>query len=108
MNKEQRQKFEFLVGALEPENIYEDGMISDDEGDLKYEQLMEQWRLVEKELGRKVTEAEIWKHSESGTYFFEDETDKHSTYDPNRIIRFDLRDDKWLTMKEEEAKHNVD
>ena len=102
MNKEQRQKFEFLVGALEPENIYEDGEISVEEGDLKYEQLMKQWRLVEKELGRKVTEDEIWKHSESGTYFFEDETDKHSTYDPNRIIRFDLRDDKWLTMKDVE------
>ena len=44
MNKEQRQKFEFLVGALEPENIYEDGEISVEEGNLKYEQLMKQWR----------------------------------------------------------------
>ena len=102
MNKEQRQKFEFLVGELSPENLHEDGEISNRQAYQKEKKLMKQWRLVEKELGRKVTEDEIWKHSESGTYFFEDETDKHSTYDPNRIIRFDLRDDKWLTMKDVE------
>ena len=102
MNKEQRQKFEFLVGELSPENLHEDGEISNRQAYQKEKKLMKQWRLVEKELGRKVTEDEIWKHSESGTYFFEDETDKHSTYDPNRIIRFDLQDNKWLTMKDVE------
>ena len=90
---QQKQKFLCLVDALSPENLYEDGMISDADGDLKYEQLMKQWRLLEKEIEREVTEEEIWEQLAFTDLYIDDN-------DLDAIVRFDLRKNKWLTRKD--------
>ena len=90
---QQKQKFLCLVEALSPENLYEDGMISDADGDLKYEQLMKQWRLLEKEIEREVTEEEIWEQLAFTDLYIDDN-------DLDAIVRFDLRKNKWLIRKD--------
>lgn len=100
MNKEQVQKFRILVGALSPENLYQDGELTNREALRNEKRLRKEWKLVEKEVGRKVTEDEIWFPNGDTTYYFEDETDEWATYDPKKIVRFDLYEKKWLTMKE--------
>ena len=88
-----RQRYLDLILNPTPENLYEDGMISDADGDLKYEQLMKQWRLLEKEIEREVTEEEIWEQLAFTDLYIDDN-------DLDAIVRFDLRKNKWLTRKD--------
>lgn len=57
-------KFFALSCALSPENLHCDGEISVAEANRKYNRLMKDWRALEREAGRKVTEDELW----SATY----------------------------------------
>ncbi len=90
---QQKQKFLCLVEALSPENLHEDGEISNRQADQKEKKLMKQWRLLEKEIRREVTEEEIWEQLWDKELYKEDN-------DPDAIVRFDLRKNKWLTHKD--------
>ena len=61
MTEAQKSKFNYLACRLSPENLHCDGEISKAEAQRKYRILMKQWRELEKEVGRKVTEEEIWE-----------------------------------------------
>lgn len=54
--------FESLECELSPENLHCDGEISHEEAQLKYNDLMDQWEALERELGRKVVEGEGWDY----------------------------------------------
>ena len=60
MTKEQHSKFLQLASALSPENLHCDGEISRAEAKRKWVRLMKQWRGLEKEVGRTVSEDEVW------------------------------------------------
>ena len=60
MNKEQHSKFLRLACELSPENLHCDGEISRAEAKRKWVRLMKQWRVLEKEVGRTVSEDEVW------------------------------------------------
>tara|TARA_R100000750_G_scaffold31445_1_gene20113 strand:- start:137 stop:412 length:276 start_codon:yes stop_codon:yes gene_type:complete len=85
MNKEHLQKFRVLVGELSPENLHEDGEISNWQANRKEKKLLKQWNRLEKDVGRKVTEDEIWNG------WYEDDFS-----DPNKI-RFDFYVNEWTT-----------
>ena len=91
---QQKQKFLCLIEALSPENLHEDGEISNRQADQKEKKLMKQWRLLEKEIRREVTEEEIWEQLAFTDLDIDDN-------DPDAIVRFDLRQNKWTTAKEE-------
>lgn len=55
------QRFLSLSCQLSPENLHCDGEISVAEANRKYRRLMTQWRQAEAELGRPVTEDEVWR-----------------------------------------------
>ena len=61
MGKEQLHKFFDLVGELSPENLHEDGEISIRQARQKERRLLRQWNTLENEIGRRVTEEEVWK-----------------------------------------------
>ena len=61
MGKEQLHKFFDLVGELSPENLHEDGEISIRQARQKERRLLRQWNTLENEVGRRVTEEEVWK-----------------------------------------------
>lgn len=54
------QQFFSLSCQLSPENLHCDGEISPAEAQRKYVRLMKQWRALEAEAGRAVTEDELW------------------------------------------------
>jgi len=54
------QQFMNLVCALSPENLHCDGEISVAAANRKYRSLMRAWRALEAQLGRKVSEDEVW------------------------------------------------
>ena len=54
---------------------------------------MKQWRLLEKEIEREVTEEEIWEQLAFTDLYIDDN-------DLDAIVRFDLRKNKWLTRKD--------
>lgn len=60
LTDEQSQKFEDLACQLSPENLSCDGEISKSEADREYRKLMKEWHALEKEVGRTVTEEEVW------------------------------------------------
>lgn len=60
-------KFQKLVSALSPENLYCDGEISHSQAQRKYRELKTLWSDCERELGRKVSESEVWKTVEKKT-----------------------------------------
>ena len=61
MSREQLHKFFDLVGELSPENLHEDGEISIRQARQKERRLLRQWNTLENEVGRRVTEEEVWK-----------------------------------------------
>jgi len=68
MTKEQHSKFLQLASALSPENLHCDGEISRAEAKRKWVRLMKQWRVLEKEVGRTITESEVYGNHFGGTY----------------------------------------
>lgn len=59
MTDEQKKKFERLACALSPENLYCDGECSHREAMRKQKKLVAEWRKLEKEVGRRVSEYEV-------------------------------------------------
>ena len=60
MSEEYYQAFLDLAGRLEPENLHEDGEASLKRVREKLKQLKTNWKVLERGLGRHVTEEEIW------------------------------------------------
>lgn len=60
LTNEIKAKFGNLACALSPENLHCDGEISAAQARTKYRQLMKEWAALEKQVGRKVTENEVW------------------------------------------------
>ena len=54
------EEFSELLCRLSPENLHCDGEISVSEANRKYKKLMNQWRNLEKKLGREYSEGEIY------------------------------------------------
>lgn len=54
------KEFASLTYQLSPENLHEDGEISEAQAQKKYNAIMKRWRELEKQVGRKVTENEIY------------------------------------------------
>ncbi|MEN6379726.1 MAG: hypothetical protein ABFD15_09130 [Methanofastidiosum sp.] len=63
MNKETLQKFLNLACQLSPENLCCDGELSREETNRRYRELMRQWKALEKEVGKKVTENEVFSEA---------------------------------------------
>jgi hypothetical protein len=68
MTKEQREKFLNLACQLSPENISWDGERSRSEIDKARKKLMREWAALEREVGRVVTETEVWSFSNATNY----------------------------------------
>ena len=60
MTKEQHSKFLQLASELSPENLHCDGEISRAEANRQWVRLMNEWCVLEKEVGRTVSEEEVW------------------------------------------------
>ena len=54
--------FSDLTIALSPENLHCDGEISPAQAQMNYIQLMTKWHKLEKELGRKMSESEVYNY----------------------------------------------
>lgn len=63
MNKNTLHKFLDIACQLSPENLCCDGELSENETNKRYRKLMYQWHQLEKEVGRKVTEDEVYKEN---------------------------------------------
>lgn len=55
-----KNKFFSLVSRLSPENLHMDGEASKSQVIKRLREIKREWRALEKELGRKVYEDEIW------------------------------------------------
>jgi len=53
-------QFEDLLYKLSPENLHCDGEISNSEAQRKYVKLMKAWKRLERQVGRTVSEEEVW------------------------------------------------
>ncbi len=62
LDKETYIKFMNLSNQLSPENLHCDGEISRAEANRKYKSLMREWSNLEKQIGFKVSEDEVWRH----------------------------------------------
>lgn len=60
MNESLYQKFLNLCGQLSPENLHCDGECSAAQVRTRLAQIKKQWRALEVQVGRKVTEDEVW------------------------------------------------
>lgn len=62
------KRFAVLAGQLSPENLAQDGEAPPEWVEKEYNRLMSEWRRLEKLVGRKVTEDEVygWMDSRSG------------------------------------------
>ena len=60
MSEEIRKEFAMIANALSPENLHCDGEISRAAAKRKGVALRKRWRELEKKVGRKVTEEEVW------------------------------------------------
>lgn len=56
LTPELKKKFLDLACRLSPENLHEDGEITQAQANRKYHQIMKEWRELEKQAGRKVSE----------------------------------------------------
>ena len=54
------EMFSDLSDRLSPENLHQDGEISVEEAEEKYDELMMEWRRLEKIIGLEVSEDEVW------------------------------------------------
>ena len=55
------ENFLDLACALSPENLTCDGELSRSSIDKRYASIMAEWKRLEKSVGRKVTEDEVWQ-----------------------------------------------
>lgn len=62
MTRQQHEGFLRLASALSPENLHCDGEISRAQAARKERMLMKSWRALENEVGRKVSETEVWSN----------------------------------------------
>jgi len=53
------KQFSILSSRLSPENLYCDGEISKTQAMKRYREIMREWRVLEKIVGRKVSEDEV-------------------------------------------------
>jgi len=60
MTDEMKKQFMGLACRLSPENLHCDGEISKTEALRRQRQIMKEWRALEAQLGRTVTEDEAW------------------------------------------------
>lgn len=60
MTEAQFQQFDKMTNELSPENLCCDGEISRAQANRRYRAIMVRWHKLEKEVGRKVTEEEIF------------------------------------------------
>ena len=60
LDAETKKKFLILACSLSPENLNCDGEISSAAANRKYQKLMKQWKALEKKVGRKVSEEEVY------------------------------------------------
>jgi hypothetical protein len=56
-----KQEFLSLASRLSPENLHCDGEVSRTEAKRRQAQIMREWRSLEKRVGRKITEDQVWK-----------------------------------------------
>jgi len=68
MTKEQHSKFLQLACELSPENLHCDGEISRAEANREYKRLMKEWHLLEAQVGRAVTEYEVFANHFGASY----------------------------------------
>ena len=54
-----KQKFVALICRLSPENLHCDGEITPAQAQQRYRAIMAEWRTLEKQVGREVSEEEI-------------------------------------------------
>lgn len=59
LSAELTKAFSDLACRLSPENLHEDGEISQAQANRKYRQIMKEWKELEKQAGRKVAESEF-------------------------------------------------
>jgi hypothetical protein len=60
LTKEQIDAFDDLLCRLSPENLNCDGEISAAQAQRKYRQIIKEWEVLEKQVGRKVSQDEIY------------------------------------------------
>lgn len=60
LTEKQQEAFLNLACALSPENLCCDGELSRAETNRRYRALMVKWHALEKGVGRKVSEDEVW------------------------------------------------
>jgi hypothetical protein len=58
---EMYKKFADLANSLTPENLARDGEATQEETETEYYKLKKEWETLEKQVGRKVSEDEIWQ-----------------------------------------------
>lgn len=63
ISEELFQKFDRLTCRLSPENLHCDGEVSQAEANRRYKQIMKEWRELEIQTGRSVSEEEIENES---------------------------------------------
>jgi hypothetical protein len=97
ISDEDMSKFLQLVSELSPENLSCDGELSSDEISHRYGRLMVEWRLLEKKVGRKVTESEVWHWQESG--ITNDKKDNIQKWIKNNGIENYILDDNKVTFQ---------
>ena len=61
LSPEMKKQFDNLASQLSPENLSCDGELSQSEVNAKYRTLTAQWKALETEVGRKVTEDELYQ-----------------------------------------------
>lgn len=61
MTEAQTEAFKNLAYRLEPENISCDGELSRNQIRNRYADIRTEWRKLEREVGRKVSESEVWE-----------------------------------------------
>jgi len=60
INDQQKQEFIDMACELSPENLNCDGEICHAQAQRKYQNIMKRWHKLESEVGRTVSEQEIW------------------------------------------------
>ena len=65
---EQKRRFVELACSLSPENLSCDGELSRSQVQAKYRRLDKEWKKIEAEVGRKVSEDEAWNFTDDPDY----------------------------------------
>jgi len=81
-----KAKFLALACELSPENLTCDGELSSIQVKVKHNNIMKQWRALEKDLKRKVTEDEAWSWSKEVRAWEQAQLDKELAKEPNHPL----------------------